>query len=352
MCRIKFLAMLSIVTTVVLLVEMSSSTLTMAAPPTPASSLVDGFVLETDKVYGYEMLRPASWTSLDLGDRRGYLPVNSAGQSDRIMLAVTNLKTVSDAFAEKSGLVANYELFQQDPSLSAWMPKVETLWKSNGLHFEVLDQLPNAAVYAVKPDSNQIQIVAYVVNQGQPLGIALYGFGTFSDLKKIQGAGLLTDFETMVVSAVAHQSSPAPTALALAVPDLTVSPNSGPFHSDSGNRQSGVYTYRLQTDYYQAPSRVYWLYEYMHYGGDSSHDTWLYRTNVTDYPQTACYYGGSSLIEHPIQKIATRSNGNTATDSYYPNQVVAHLNTTTAHMMVFGDPLTVICQWYFPFTHQ
>jgi hypothetical protein len=58
-------------------------------------------------------------------------------------------------------------------------------------------------------------------------------------------------------------------------------------------------------------------------------------------------YGGG-LIQHSIGKCTTPTNG-VLTDSYYPNQIVDHLNTTTAHMEVFGDPLVVYCQWYFPF---
>ncbi len=321
------------------------------APPTPSSSFIDGFVLEADNVYGYEILRPASWTSIDLGDRRGYLPPDSADQPNRIMLAVTNLETVSDAFAGKNGLIANYELFRQEPTLSAWMPKTEALWKRNGVDFSIVGQLPSAIIYAVRPAPDQTHLIAYIVSQGQPLGVVLYGFGTFNDLELLKSTGLLADFETMVASASAHQSSSAPTAAVFTAPAITLSPESGPFHSDSGYIADGAFTYRMQTDYYQAPPRVYWLYEYLYYAKYQYQDAWLYITYVTDDPTHSCIYGGGALLQHTIWKMVSRTDG-TATDSYTPNQIVDHLNTTTAHMMVYGDGLLNVCKFYYPFTQQ
>jgi hypothetical protein len=321
-----------------------------AAPPTPTSALIDRFVSEVDNTYGYQIFRPASWTSVDLGDRREFVSPDSIDQSNRIMLIVTNLQVVSDKIVGKNGLIANYGLFKQEPSITAWMQKTEALWQMDGTQYVKVGELPNAMIFAVRPNPDQLHLIAYVVSQDQPLAMALIGYGSFNDLDALKKTGLLIDFETMVSSASAYPSSvyssPEPNA-----PILTFLMESGPWHSDSGNRTEGVFTYRLQTDYYQSPSRIYWLYEYMYYGGDPTHDTWLYSTSVTDYPSTTCTYNNSYLLWHSIAKMASRTS-HSVSDSYTPNQVVAHLNSTTAHMMIFGDPMMKICEWYFPFTHQ
>ncbi len=351
MCRIKrFLTFTRLVMAASLLVAivMWSLAPVHATPPKPSSPFVEGFVLETDDVYGYEILRPSSWTSIDLGDRRGYLPPGSAGQPNRIALAVTNLRTVSDASFGTNGLIANYELFLQDPSLSAWMEKTQVLWESNGTRYNLVRELTDARIYAVKPGPEEIQLIAYVVSDGQPLGVGMYGFGTFSNLQQLESTGLLADFETMVTSVSARQGSLASTALEATAPESTLLQiDSGPFHSDSGWRYIDSFTYRLQTDFYQGPPRVYWLYEYMYYPGYQNHTVCLYRTHVTDTPEITCGYGGG-LLQHSIGKCTTPTSG-VVTDFYYPNKIVDHLNTTTDHMEVFGDPLVTYCQWYFPF---
>src|SRR3990172_2626116 len=321
-----------------------------AAMSFPTSGLIDNFILEMDRTYGYQILRPASWIASDLGDRREFTYSGSGDQMNRITLEITNLQVVSETLIGNNGLLLNYELFIKDPFIIPWMHKTEALWKSYGIQYRKIIELTDAMVFAIRPSPNQLHLIAYVVSQGQPLAIGLIGHGSFNDLENLKKIGLLADFETMVSSARAYPRRIVEPLLEINETTQTYLVESGPWHSDSGYRTIGVYTYRLQTDYYQAPPRVYWLYEYMHYGGDPYHDTWLYSTSVTDYPETTCVYRNSYLLWHVIEKVATRPT-NTISDAYTPNEVVAHLNSTTTHMVIFGDPLFVNCQWYFPFTH-
>ena len=220
------------------------------------------------------------------------------------------------------------------------MQKTEALWESYGIQFSKVKELTDAMVFAIRPSPDQLHLIAYVVSQGQPLAIDVIGHGSFNDLENLKKIGLLADFETMVSSARAYPKRIVEPLFEINETTQTYLVESGPWHNDSGYRTLGVYTYRLQTDYYQAPPRVYWLYEYMHYGGDPYHDTWLYSTSVTDYPETTCVYRNSYLLWHTIEKVATRPT-NTISDAYTPNEVVAHLN----HDDLYGDICrSIVCQ--------
>lgn len=324
----------------------ASDVLSASSPPT--STIISKFVLETDNIYGFQILRPASWVSKDLGDRREFRYVDPIYESDQLSLVITNLEVINRGLNENS-LNLNYELFKLDPSIGPWMEKTELSWKMSNIEFSKIREFNNGMVYVIKPDQNQLYLASYIISNSEPIVLGLIGYGAFNNLDNIINFGILDDFMTMAQS-VSSYSSIKTYSLNVSNELQTFLIEAGPWHSDSGYLVNGVFTYRLQTDYYQAPPRVYWLYEYMHYGGDPYHDTWLYSTSITDYPQITCVYGNSYLLWHRIEKVATYPS-NTVSDSYTPNQVVSHLNTTTAHMMIFGDPILKLCQWYFPFTH-
>ncbi len=339
----------SIIISISLLIGVVQVEPASAASPSPKSSLIDAFVLVTDNIYGYKAFIPANWKSVDFGDRRGYYPINSESDPNRIVLAFTNFATISSILAGQNGLVPNYELFRQDPSLGPWTTKIEGLWSRLGIKFNIISQMPEARIYLVNPSPDQLQLIGYIVDQGEPLGVSLNGLGVFNNIEIIKDSGLLKDFETIVASATVALKSSSPT-LYEKVPTQSISPNITYYYGDSGYLSYGVYTYRMQDLYYNAPPLVYWLYEYMYYGGPEGHDTWLYNTSVTDDPTYTCVYGGGYLYFRTIWEAADPST-HIVTDSYTPNQVVNHLNTTTAHMIVFGDPLAVLCLTYYPYTH-
>ena len=67
-----------------------------AAMSFPTSGIIDNFILEMDRTYGYQILRPASWIASDLGDRREFTYSGSGDQMNRITLEITNLQVVSE----------------------------------------------------------------------------------------------------------------------------------------------------------------------------------------------------------------------------------------------------------------
>jgi hypothetical protein len=174
---------------------------TRAAPPPPVSPLITSFVLQTDSEFGYQMLRPANWDVINLGDARGYFPVGSAGQADRVLLLATNYQTVGGQVDQSQVTITQLAEFTQNPSLEAWAAKREQDWKSLNLPFKKLGGgPPNAAIYALTQTTGEINIVAYIVSNGQPLVLSLYGFGAYASVDALTQNGLVQDFLTMVAS--------------------------------------------------------------------------------------------------------------------------------------------------------
>ncbi len=291
---------------------------------------------------------------MDLGDQRAFVSPDPTGRGDRLILSVVNLETLSKAEAKYGVTVANYELFEESGTLSDWVSKVLALWKSIDVDFDLVQQAPGGYVYEVGDPGGQRELIVLVLSNGQPLGLTLEGRGTFQDPATFVEA-LLPDLLTMTrsLSAPTQTRSGGTTerSTPLAQKSLGLAPlDMGPYFGDSGYRTSDAYTYRLQDDYYEAPPRSYWLYEYMYYENYAWHQTYLYRTAITMYPPQSCRSGGSyDIYRHSIGKSVSTSTG-IAIDSYYPNVIVSQLSGA-AHIMVFGDPAVVECMWYFPYTH-
>ena len=322
-----------------------------AAVPLPSERSADHLVAQVDTTYGFEVLRPATWTTNDLGDRREFVAPD--GENATVAVAVTNFGVLAARSTASNSLVAAYELFRQHPSASGWTRSIEGLWEEIGITYSVKRDLDNGAIYNLG-SAHGAELVAFVISDGQPLGLTLQASGDAGDLTDyLAEGGFLADFEAMIASAKPHQTAvtvgqAAPQATALVSPAMV---DTGPWNSSSGYVTVGASTYRMQDSYYQAPPKVYWLYEYLYYSLYQIHGWWLYSTSVTDSPQYSCLYGSSwDLVSHSIGKPVSPSNG-IAVDSYYPNVIVAHLNPTTAHTEVYGDPLNVNCMWYFPYTH-
>lgn len=180
--------------------------------PQPQSALITGFIEQTDGEFGYQMLRPADWTPIHLGTARGYQPADMAGQADRVLLTAASLEALA-AIAPEGAQVAPWLEFQQSASFEAWMAQREAAWQRSAqamnLSFERQVTLPNGALYAVfLPDTEQIQLIAYVVEDERPLVITLEGFGAYSHLETVQEEGLFDDLVTMVQSAQAIERDP------------------------------------------------------------------------------------------------------------------------------------------------
>jgi hypothetical protein len=155
---------------------------------------------QTDPKYQYRMLVPVEWEPIDLGDSRGYMPRGSVGKTDRVLLTARNLGTQSGAARDQKGLS---DLFKQAPSVAAWAEAQERRWGQAGYAFTKARTLPNGVIYAVTVSPDEVDLVAYVVDGGQPLAVALHGFGRYGKSAALRGAGLWTDFESIVGSAAA-----------------------------------------------------------------------------------------------------------------------------------------------------
>lgn len=101
------------------------ATPTRAALPQPVSRLINGFVAQTDGEFGYQVLRPANWDVINLGDARGYFPAGSAGKANRVLLLVTNYQTLASMGDQAKVTITQLAEFQQDPSIAAWSAKRE-----------------------------------------------------------------------------------------------------------------------------------------------------------------------------------------------------------------------------------
>ena len=169
--------------------------------PTPASALVENFIWQTDGLFGYRMLRPANWESPGPSDGRDYAPPGVQDKADRIMLRVVSLQAYYKSGTSTTGLIAPLALFEQNSSLEGWTKGIEQMWQSNGLESTLLRTLPQAKIYSVtSPGTSDVQLVAYVVDQDQPLTLMLTAEGTYADLDHLQQEGILDDFTTMAAS--------------------------------------------------------------------------------------------------------------------------------------------------------
>jgi hypothetical protein len=183
--------------------------------PTPSSSLVNSFLWQTDGVYGYRMLRPAGWEPIDMKDRRGYQPPGLPSQADQVLLMASNLQVIAKATESPTSMIAQWGLFERDHSLAGWTGGIEQLWTNTGTKFTLARTLPQAKIYLIKPASDLLYVVAYAVDNDQPLTIGLEAHGAYADEARLQKEGLLDDFATMVDSISAVQPDPSKTDPAL-----------------------------------------------------------------------------------------------------------------------------------------
>lgn len=162
--------------------------------PIPASKEVGAFTWQTDGACGYRMLRPQDW-QLSKNECRYYTYQSSA--DDRLELRVVNYQVMAQQM--EGGTIAQYEAFKLDSSLEGWTAAVEQSWSSLGVEFTLLETLPQAKIYYLgKPES--LELIALVIDQDQPLGISLAGYGSYTDVPSFKNSGLKSDFIYMVAN--------------------------------------------------------------------------------------------------------------------------------------------------------
>ena len=324
---------------IVLLV--STTTPVLAESVTPTLSVIGELVLESDTLYGYETLRPASWDSVDLGDRRAFYPPGSIDKPDRIILEIADLQIVSELNPDPDLTIVNLYLFQKQPNLSGWVKGMEALWEREEISYDLIEKLPKATIFALSPLPNQVIVIALMVDKGRPIQIALFGFGSFGDLDKFRSDGLLEDFKVIVSNTSALEN-------VLKIEHSNILSPLTLVHSDSGYIYDGAFQLRMMTEWYPDTHRVYWLYEYSYHPNYPTHTYWLYATFVTDDKDNTCVYDTGYYLGRAIDKHTTPTNG-TLTDSYYPNYVNASIGTQTYHLLRYGDGMYWNCRYYQPF---
>ncbi len=169
--------------------------------PAAVSQQVGSFIRQTDGVFSYRMLRPANWQAADLVDHRGYTTPGYLQETDRMALRVVNLQVHYKHANTPVNLLEQLTLFEDDPSLDGWTRGIEQMWQKDGFEWKLLQTLPQAKIYAIRsPSSPDLQVIAYVVDQDQPLTVDLLASGAYADLERLQKDGILDDFSVMVAS--------------------------------------------------------------------------------------------------------------------------------------------------------
>ncbi len=183
---------------------MSTGEAVKDAAPTPASKGIISYILQTDGVCGYRMLRPEEWKP-SWQECRSYSLHSSA--EDKLELTVINYQVTAQQI--KDGIVVQYALYEEDSSLEGWAKNVEKSWSNIGIQFTLLNTLPQAKVYLLGiPASTNLEIVALLINQNQPLGLSLIASGSYANLERLQKDGLVDDFLTMLESVEAIPYDP------------------------------------------------------------------------------------------------------------------------------------------------
>lgn len=185
-----------------------------SAIPTPLSSLVSGFVEQTDGVYGYRMLRPANWTPLggDFPDGRMYLGPGAAFDQQGIRGIVVSVVNLALPGASVGPASSNelWLIFERDPTLAGWTAGLESRFTRGGSSVTLLRELPDAKIYSITNPavSSYVFLAAYAVDHGQPLILHLMAGGTDADLGRLEAQGVVDDFATMVQSITAIPADP------------------------------------------------------------------------------------------------------------------------------------------------
>jgi hypothetical protein len=204
-------ALLTIVVVALALIAIRSTPGPGSTLPTPHSSLISGFVEQTDGVAGYRMLRPSNWTALggDPIDGRVYLGPGPANIQQGIVISVVNLKVAAASTGSGAGM-AQWLLFQQNSSLAGWTSGIEAMWARDAETFTLVRTLPHAKTYLLSPapGSALVFLVAYAIDQGQPFIVQLQAGGTEADLSRLEAQGVVDDFATMVGSITAIPADP------------------------------------------------------------------------------------------------------------------------------------------------
>lgn len=173
---------------------------------------VGSLIWQTDGVYGYQMLRPAGWNATDQSGARLFGMPDSGQGADGVAISVLNFAQAERAPSESGTPSIILGLFRKNPTFEGWIAGIEQATTSAGGTVTVVRTLPAARIYltldAPEGLAPMLMLSAYKVDDGRPLVITLIATGAYATLDRLEAAGIVDDFATMVESARAIPLDP------------------------------------------------------------------------------------------------------------------------------------------------
>ncbi len=180
--------------------------------PAAKSAEVGSLIWQTDGVYGYQMLRPADWNATDQSGARLFGMPDSAQGADGVAISVLKAAQAERAPTESGTPSIILGLFRKNPTFEGWIAGIEQATTSAGGTVTVVRSLPAARIYltldAPEGLAPMLMLSAYKVDNGRPLVIVLLATGAYATLDRLEAAGIVDDFATMVESARAIPLDP------------------------------------------------------------------------------------------------------------------------------------------------
>lgn len=347
-----------------------------AATAQPAPHSARQYVLQEDGEYGYQMLVPAGWESMNMGDSRAYMPPGSSASADRVMVLVTNYRSLPSKFPAGTQVV-QLELFRKNPTLAGWTGKLEGALRHNGLAMKRERTLAAAVTFSAAPTSSRAQLLTYKVDKEQPLAVGIFGHGKYGNGTALGTSGFADDFARMAGSLKANPdktsriTAPEPNVAVAQEPGLHRVGNTasgdvqaaGTVYNGStavnwGDTEGGYhchgstcgydYKWQLATHWEPSAHKVHQLFEYMWYRHSNLRPATLDRTEVTDDPYFAFQGHPTDYIYRVINK-STSGSQYWRNDSYWGYWVNRNIDSGTLHGMVYGEGIAVLANRWKPF---
>ena len=220
--------------------------------PAAKSAEVGSLIWQTDGVYGYQMLRPADWNATDQSGARLFWMPDSAQGTDFVAISVVDAALAEVAPTESGSPSIILDLFRKNPTFEGWIASIEQAMASAGGTVTIVRSFPTGTVTLVRsfptariyltldaPEgpAPMLMLSSYKVDDGKPLVIVLLATGPYATMDRLEAAGIVDDFATMVESARAIPLDPgnvappllqAATAVAPPVPLGSPAPTGAP----------------------------------------------------------------------------------------------------------------------------
>jgi len=191
--------------------------------PAAKSAEVGSLIWQTDGVYGYQMLRPADWNATDQSGARLFWMPDSAQGTDFVAISVVDAAQAEVAPTESGTPSIILDLFSKNPTFEGWIAGIEQAMASAGGTVTIVRSFPTGTVTMVRslpaariyltldaPEgaAPMLMLSAYKVDDGMPLVIILLATGAYATLDRLEAAGIVDDFATVVESARAIPLDP------------------------------------------------------------------------------------------------------------------------------------------------